>query len=219
MSGDTSLPEELRRSLPAKLPKKKRDIMRAASWLFRKHGLKRVSVEEICSEAGASKATFYKYFPNKIELVKYILVQMSEAGHQKVVAIEALDAPFSVKARMMMDHRLESTRKTSTAFIEDFYHADEELAAFIDQMMADNQRRFLDVVVSAQKRGDMRSEVKPEFILALLMKMNELAADDELRSHYPDYVALTQEIVDFFFLGMMADKDTAVGARGERDDD
>ncbi|TNF28929.1 MAG: TetR/AcrR family transcriptional regulator [Deltaproteobacteria bacterium] len=203
MSAGAVVPEARPREA---VPRKKRDLMRSASWLFRKHGLKRVSVEEICAQAGASKATFYKYFPNKIELVKYILVEMSEAAHAKVAAIEALDAPFSVKARMMMDHRLESTRKTSTAFIEDFYHADDELAAFIDEMMADNQRRFLDVVVSAQKRGDMRPEVKPEFILALLVKMNELAADDGLRAHYPDYVALTQEIVDFFFLGLLVEK-------------
>ncbi len=189
---------------PEGLPRKKRDIIKTAKRLFYRHGMRRVSVEEICREAGASKGTFYKYFPNKVELVKTILVSMSEAAHRRTAAIEALDVPFEDKVRRLIDERLESTRKTSEAFIEDFYHADEELAAFIDELVADNQRRFLDIVTHAQERGDMRPEVKPEFVLALLAKLNELAGNDALRAHYSDYVALTREIVDFFFNGLLA---------------
>jgi len=209
-----------RMQLPADVPRKKRDITRAAAWLFRQHGMRRVSVEEICAQAGASKGTFYKYFPNKVELVKYILVRMSEASHRRVAEIEALDVPYAEKARRIVDERLESTRKTSTAFIEDFYHADEELAAFIDELTDDNQRRFLDVVVAAQRRGDLRPEVKPEFVLALLGKLNELASDDGLRGHYAGgYVEVMREVVDFFFYGLLAGSKpamvTAAAGQGE----
>ena len=44
------------------------DIFKTAKDLFWKYGIKRVSIEEICKEAKVSKMTFYKFFPNKIEL-------------------------------------------------------------------------------------------------------------------------------------------------------
>ena len=53
-------------------PKRKK-ILDTAHELFWKHGLKRVSIEEICAVAGVSKMTFYKHFANKTALVKYIL--------------------------------------------------------------------------------------------------------------------------------------------------
>ena len=46
------------------------DILNTARQLFWKHGIRRVSVEEVCREAGVSKMTFYRSFPNKIELAK-----------------------------------------------------------------------------------------------------------------------------------------------------
>src|SRR5574344_1474562 len=55
------------------LNKKKSDILEAAKALFWKYGFKRVSIEEICREAKVSKVTFYKFYPNKIELAKAVL--------------------------------------------------------------------------------------------------------------------------------------------------
>ncbi|PKN58069.1 MAG: hypothetical protein CVU56_07635 [Deltaproteobacteria bacterium HGW-Deltaproteobacteria-14] len=221
MTTDAAM-EAVRWALPADVPRKKRDITRAAARLFYRHGMRRVSVEEICASAKASKGTFYKYFPNKIEVLKYILVEMSEASHRRVAAIEAMDLSFAEKARLLLDERLDATRKTSSAFIEDFYHAGEELAEFIEELTATNQRRFLEVVTAAQRRGDMRPEVKPEFVLALLGKLNELAGDDALRAHYAGgYVELMHEVVDFFFYGLLSSAKPAAdggGAGGGGDD-
>ena len=53
--------------------KKYKQIIATSKELFWKFGIKRVTVEEICSQAHVSKMTFYKFFPNKIELAKIIL--------------------------------------------------------------------------------------------------------------------------------------------------
>lgn len=55
------------------MTKKQNDIFEAAKKLFYKFGVRRVTIEDICEEANASKMTFYKYFPNKIELVKAVV--------------------------------------------------------------------------------------------------------------------------------------------------
>ena len=189
---------------PAEAPRKQREIVSTATHLFKRFGVKRVSVEEICREAGVSKATFYKYFSNKVELVKYIFSWMSAVSHRKTDEIQALDVPFSQKVRMLIDYQLEHTRRTSDAFIKDFYEADAELAQFIQELTERNQRRFLAFITDAQERGDVRPEIQPDFVLAVLQKLNELAADDGLRRMYTDYVELTREIVDFFFHGLMS---------------
>lgn len=186
-----------------KMPRKQREIISTATHLFRRYGFRRVTVEEICREAGASKATFYKYFANKVELVKRILRRIAEASHRKTDEIQALDEPFHERVRRLVDFQLEHTRKTSDEFIEDFYRAADELAEFVEELTAGNQARMLAFIKDAQERGDARPEVRPEFVLAMLGKLNELAADEELRRHYPDYAELTREIVDFFFYGLM----------------
>jgi len=48
-------------------------VLKTGKELFWKFGFKRVTIEEVCKEAGISKMTFYKFFTNKIDLVKIIM--------------------------------------------------------------------------------------------------------------------------------------------------
>jgi AcrR family transcriptional regulator len=54
------------------------DILNTGKTLFWKHGVRRVTIEEICREADVSKMTFYRFFPNKIELAKTLLKKMAD---------------------------------------------------------------------------------------------------------------------------------------------
>ena len=55
-----------------KRSRKETQIVETAEDLFTNHGIRRVTVEEIWRRAGVSKMTFYKYFANKIELVRHL---------------------------------------------------------------------------------------------------------------------------------------------------
>ena len=184
-------------------PRRKREIAQTAARLFNRFGFKRVSVEEICRQAGASKATFYKYFPNKTELVKDIFQRMSDNAERKLAAVERMDAPFIDKVRLLIDDRIEQAARTGDAFIEDFYGADDELSQFIDAMLEENQNRFLEFIADGQKRGNVRPGIRLAFVKAMLEKLHELASDQELRLHYPNFEATSREIVDFFFFGIL----------------
>ena len=59
------------------------EITDTARKLFWKHGIRRVTVEEICEKAGVSKMTFYRMFDNKIELAKTVLDHIFEESFQK----------------------------------------------------------------------------------------------------------------------------------------
>lgn len=82
-------------------------LLAAAKRLFWKHGIKRVSVEDISSEAGLSKMTFYRNFANK-EAIAYELMQsLTEAGHARFIEIMDQDEPLPVRLRSMIKMKLE----------------------------------------------------------------------------------------------------------------
>ena len=53
---------------------KHKKLIQTGKALFFKYGIKKVSVAEICKEAGVSKMTFYKHYANKGELAKEFLL-------------------------------------------------------------------------------------------------------------------------------------------------
>ncbi len=56
-------------------------ILKTASDLFLKYGLRSVSIDDICNELHISKKTFYAHFKQKEELVESLLAQMSCKHH------------------------------------------------------------------------------------------------------------------------------------------
>ena len=78
------------------IPKKQQQLIDTARELFCRHGVRRVTVEEICHRAQVSKMTFYKHFSNKLALVRYIRDLYVEEGFRKFDEIKALDIPFDL---------------------------------------------------------------------------------------------------------------------------
>ena len=58
----------------------------------------------------------------------------------------------------------------------------------------------------AQKRGDIRQDIKIEFILWYLNKMLDMMKDDTLGKMYDSPQDLIMEMVNFFFYGIMPRK-------------
>ncbi len=82
-------------------PAKERIIEHARARFFL-DGFARVSVEEITSELGMSKKTFYKYFDRKEDLVNEIVERMLGETELKVQGIMAMDALFPAKLDSLM---------------------------------------------------------------------------------------------------------------------
>jgi len=181
-----------------KTPKKKTQIVEAAESLFIRHGIKRITVEEICRRSGASKMTFYKYFPNKLELVKYIWNNWIEEGLAKMDEIDSMDIPFPEKTHRMFQWKTDLVSKMNTEFIEEILPIEFEKEKI--------EQRFLTFVVDAQRKGEIRPNIRPEFIMAAWDKLLELSGDDLLRRKYADYPEFQRELKDFFWFGILTGK-------------
>lgn len=178
--------------------KKQHQIIDTAEELFFRHGIRRVTVEEICQKAGVSKMTFYRYFTNKIDLVKYISYAWLEKGEKKLAEVRATDIPFPEKLQIMLGYRLQVMATMSTEFIEEYMQLD-----FYVPIQQAWLQRVVQFLAEAQREGYIRPGVRPEFILIVVNKLNELVEDEYLKSLYPNYVELSREVFNFLYYGIL----------------
>lgn len=175
--------------------------------LFWKYGIKRVTIEEICKEAGVSKMTFYKFFPNKIELAKTIwekIVTDSLADFRNVVNSED---NFQEKVKKMFAIKLHAAENISIEFINDIYKLPEiGLQKKIEDYGNQSLQIFIDFLKKSQKAGWIRKEIKIEFILYYFNQMSQMLDNKELLSKYNQPHSLIMEAMNFLFYGLSPQK-------------
>lgn len=194
-----------------KRSRKLQAILEAAKSLFWKHGIKRVTIEEICQVAGVSKMTYYKYFSNKTAIAKYIIEDITESSFKTYKEILASEISYDQKVKKMIELKLENSNNISQELFYDLYkNTDEEIARTIEAIKDKMFASYLEDFRNAQISGDIRSDIKPEFILFFLNKITEMMTASELVSMYPDPKNLVAEIINLFFYGIMSPKEETV---------
>jgi AcrR family transcriptional regulator len=185
-------------------PEKFAAIVNAARSLFWKHGIRRVSIEEICQDAGVSKMTCYKYFSNKTAIAKYIIEDIFESGLKAYREILKSDIPYEVKVKKMIELKMSNTHEISQELIDDIYkYKDEELDSTIETIKNRMLQIYLEDFREAQKTGMIRSDVKTEFILYFLNQLTEMLTDKRLVGIYPNPEQMIIEVLSFFFYGIL----------------
>ena len=144
-------------------------LMQTAERLFSRHGVRRITVEEICRQAGASKMTFYRHFRNKKDLVQHLHDDLMERGSAKYDEINAQTLPFIEKIALMGQWKQDFMAQLSAGFYRELVTVDNSLAEY--------KRRYLDNIRAAQRAGDVRDDIDPEFLWRVLEKTGELFSD------------------------------------------
>lgn len=183
--------------------KKKLVLVDTALALFLRYGLKRVTVSEVCAEADVSKVTFYKHFSNKVDLAKRVIEVLSDRILERIDEITSMDVPLPDKVKLLVDERVRMAREWSPNFIDDLYHADEELAELFAERAARSRQRYVDFLRDAQASGEMRAEIAPDVLLGVLDKLYELGADETLVAKAGGFEGLTRDVNNIFFYGVM----------------
>jgi AcrR family transcriptional regulator len=184
--------------------KKKPLLVETALALFMRYGVSRVSVGEVCEQAGVSKFTFYKYFTDKIELAKAAITLLSDRISARIDEIVAMPAPLATKVALLVEERVRRAKEWSPELIHDLYHSDPELAALATRRVHENRDRYIAFVRSAQATGEMRPEVHPEVLLAMLDRLYELGKDDELVQRAGGYERLTRSVNNVLYYGLLS---------------
>lgn len=182
--------------------KKYRAIIDAARYLYWKHGFKRVSVEEVCKKAGVSKMTFYKYFPDKIELAKSLFNTVVEEGEEEFRKIMNEDSPAHEKIRKLIIMKMEGTDNISQEFLYDFYMGPGELKDYVEKRIGEAWNLLINDFRQAQEKGIFRKDLKPELIIKIQGKLAELLEDKSVTDMYESKQEVIMEFAKLMFYGI-----------------
>lgn len=186
-----------------KKTKKFNQITEKAELLFRKHGFNRVTVEEICKKADVSKMTYYKYFKNKDELIKYIWKCWVDEGLDELDKLRTMEIPFTDKINRILKMKEEAAEKYGKDLIHDYFNAKPQMQKYFNEIYSQSLGHFIKFIKEAQRNGEVRKDIKPEFFIAVLNKIMELAKDDNLISLYPTYKDFVLEVNKYIYFGLM----------------
>jgi len=178
-------------------------LKNTAKELFWKHGFKKVSIDEICIKAKVSKMTFYRIYRNKTGLAKDILdnVIAESCAHFKDILKQKSSVAEKMQQIVMM--KKEGTKEISTEFISDLYlNPQPELKEYITLKMQEVWTSLTADFKQAQKDGWLRSDFKPEFLLAISFKMVDLLNDKQISSLYETPQELILEMTNLIAYGI-----------------
>ena len=179
------------------------DIVKTAHELFWKHGISRVTIEEICREANVSKMTFYKFFSNKNELGKKVIDDIMDENIQKYREIMNEDISFEQKVKKQLRAKFEGTKEISPELVNDIY-ANKKLGLHNYWQKRANEvtQEVIRDYKKAQEKGWIRKDLKIEFIFYFSTKMSDLLSDPQLLGMYNSMQDLIMEIANLFFYGI-----------------
>lgn len=183
---------------------KRQQILKTGKELFWKYGFKRVTIEEVCKEAGVSKMTYYKFFTNKMDLVKTIMDKILQDSLEKYREILARDIPYPEKVIGMVNLKRDQIETMSSEFFRDYVQSgDPELLAYLEKVSEDSMQIFVDDFNKAQQNGDIRKDLKIEFIMVVMNRLIDMAHEDVLLDMYDTPQDLVMEITNFLFYGIL----------------
>lgn len=185
------------------MSKKNFRILDAAHKLFWKNGFRHVSVEEVCRKASVSKMTFYRQFPNKIELAKRVFDKGIDEGniHFNQLLTEAKNSEQFLSGLLLL--KQESTSGISKEFLADFYnHPEPEMRKYVEKRTREEWRRIIKELRKAQAKGLLRKDLNLDFFFRLLMRLSLLLSDEDLLKSFKKPQDLITEISRMLAYGM-----------------
>jgi len=183
---------------------KKEKIEFTAKELFWKYGFKKVTVDEICKKSHVSRKTFYTYFKNKIDLVLYVLQQITEKAMEESYLILNGEGTFVEKLKITMTMKSELSKSLSKEFIADFFDVEsKEIMDYYAKIMEEYMTFLSDFFRKAQETGEMNPDLNLNYVIWYLNKQKELMSSPELIAMFPDAETMTKQLTQSIIYGIM----------------
>lgn len=187
--------------------RKYKAILDTSRELFWKYGFRRVTIDEICREAKTSKMTFYRFFPNKLEVARSVFDMVAEEGLTKFRKILKEESSPSDKIKNLLQLKLEGTNDISNEFLNDFYNNPElGLAPYIEEKSRVLWAETLQLFRDGQNDGWIRKGMKVEFMFQFMQKSTPMLTDKELLKLYNSPQELIMELANMFVYGISPEK-------------
>jgi AcrR family transcriptional regulator len=172
------------------------DIVVAAARVFRRHGYRGASLNDIAEVVGIQKASLYHHIDSKEELLLLVLEKVLHAGLEKIGPIAESDlAPCDKLERAVYQHIIVTAREMDShaVFLQDVDSISSELSrrAYV-RTRRRYEAAFRDIV-GACLAANGRSDDERLVVLAILGMCNYLS-----RWYRPDGPASPEEVAGQF---------------------
>ncbi len=182
---------------------KRTQILTTGKELFWKFGFKRVTIEEICREAGVSKMTFYKFFPNKLKLATTILDAIIE---KNLVMIRKLSEDHETPEKTfkkILQLKSDSIKGIGEEFIKDLYvNPEEGLKTYMEEKTKKIFAEIINVYNKGKEDGWIRKDLNIPFFFSYISKTTESVMNDELMTYFDTPQELVMELTNLFLYGI-----------------
>jgi len=185
-------------------PKKEGDILRTTEKLFMQFGYHRVTVEEICREAGVSKVTFYKYFPNKFAVLEIYMEERMALGMETFQRIRKADASLQEKMQAMVAMKESAVSNFTPVFIYSLLEADETVTALMNRWNDMSMEAMKHFFVDGQKTHEIHPDYSVDFLLHVWTLLGADAKSPAMMTMYnDDMIKLSRDFMNFLFYGTL----------------
>ncbi|MDO8611735.1 MAG: TetR/AcrR family transcriptional regulator [Dehalococcoidia bacterium] len=160
----------------AHLEARRSQILDAAWTCFARKGYHQATMQDICQESGLSPGAIYRYFESKEAILKAINERSLEMGRALVEEARSLAGgplnTLEVIGQTMLsyfnDPMAETTSRVNIEIFPEIIR-NEELRAGLREELTFWHRAVTQLLSEAKERGQLKAEVDPDSLAALLM--------------------------------------------------
>jgi len=184
---------------------KKESIRQAALELFREHGFKKVSIEDIARKAGVSHVTIYNHFGGKEELVRDTIKHTIQDVVAKSQEIIESDLPYLEKMNRLIFSKTSVARLFKGQLIKQMAEDLPEISRYMEQIRQTVTGPLTDKLVEEGKRLKyIKADLAPRSIeLYLTIIRNGIYADKRLLESIEIDTKLAQDLNYLWLYGLI----------------
>jgi AcrR family transcriptional regulator len=144
-------------------------IREAAESLFRVHGFRRVSLQEVAEAAGVSPVTIYNHFENKAGLVREVMKGVAGKHADEFRKMMSRPVPFLEKLEALMFDKTLQFDEFSGEFMLEVVRDDPHVREWIEKVWSEQINAILQgFFEEGQRLGYVSREITTEALLAYL---------------------------------------------------
>ncbi len=184
-------------------------IAAASRSLFLERGYRRTTSDEIAAELGISKATLYRAFRRKEDILRS-LVRESMADIQAGVESLMGDRTLGFVERMvaLLTFLTEKMSSLGPILARDIQRAVPGLWTEVSEFRQERIRRYFGAILEDGRRGGFfRADVDPDLLLEMFLSLiQRLITPEEIRRTGRSPKSIFEAVIKVFFQGLLTDR-------------
>lgn len=183
--------------------------MAAARALFLDRGFLRTTADDIAAELGMSKATLYRTFRSKEDILRAVVRTIMEeilAGVEGLIRDQSQG--FVEKMAALLSHLAREMAQFGPTFVRDIQKGAPAVWKEIHDFRQDKiLRNFRAILESGLREGCFRDDVDLDLLLRMFLSLvQEIVTPEEVRRTGRSPAAIFESVIKVFFQGILTDR-------------